>query len=589
MPELNFAGKSAIWGHHLGVPFRALKIDKKASLSLPAFESSKNDATRQQLKKSTRRTQPLEKEGAAPHLQDNLIIQGDNLQALKSLLPYYEGRVKCIYIDPPYNTGKEGWVYNDNLKSPLVKSWLGQAVGVDDMQRHDKWCCMMWPRLQLLKDLLSDDGAIFVSIDDNEQHNLRSIMNEIFGEENFISQIIIKSNRQGRNYGSIALMHEYVLVYSKKENSVLNLVVDPGRSFPYADDKGPFGLQELRNRNVKFNDANRPNLCYPIYVIQNSKDENNLYDISLKPVKNSIKVMPLKSRNIQTVWRWGQEMLAKHLNSQVRAKKKTDGTFMIVKKCRSDLKRERSIWDEKDVRSEYGTLSLKEIFSDKSLFEYPKSPSAIKRLIDIGTDKNSIVLDSFAGSGTTAQAVLELNKHDGGDRKFILVECEEYAKKITAERVRRVIRGVPKAKSEVLRKGLGGSFTYCTLDKAFDEEKFLTGEWKPTRAALSRYIFHTATGEVLKKFEPSPDFYVGRKQSTGLFVVYKPGLDFLRSSKAALTLENQELMLKRMKHDKLKKAYVFAMACFVPPEDLHNIHFCQIPFAIHEAIGRHAT
>ena len=564
---------------------RAHRSPKGESNISCATTLSPDDAAHQSLKGAKKHTRESKAGGSSlrlnsnshhlnnsPHLQDNLIIQGDNLQALKSLLPYYEGRVKCIYIDPPYNTGKEGWVYNDNLKSPLVKSWLGQAVGMDDMQRHDKWCCMMWPRLQLLKDLLSDDGSIFVSIDSNEHHYLRCMMDEIFGEENFVSDIAWWSKYTLSNDASrVSSQHQNILFYAKSiDNFKIGLLprteaMDAAYKNPDKDPRGPWKAT-------------------PLHAKGGSKKSH--YDFKFSngrvwrcPVGRHPRFAKEKLISLDTQ---GRIYFGKDGNGEPQNK-----TYLSEVKPGKTV---GSLWEYKEVGSTHEHNDELSRILGKGIFETPKGTGLIKKIIQIANvQKTDVVLDSFAGSGTTAQAVLELNKHDGGNRKFILVECEEYAKKITAERVRRVIRGVPKAKSEVLRQGLGGSFTYCTLDKAFDEEKFLTGEWKPTRAALSRYIFHTATGEVLKKFEPSPDFYVGRKKNTGLFVVYKPGLDFLRSSKAALTLENQELMLKRMKHDKLKKAYVFAMACFVPPEDLHNIHFCQIPFAIHEAIGRHAT
>ena len=379
---------------------------------------------------------------------DNKIIHGDNLLALKSLLPVYENRIKCIYIDPPYNTGNEGWIYNDNVNSPQIQKWLGKVVGKEgeDFSRHDKWLCMMYPRLKLLKQLLSDDGAIFISIDDNELFNLKFICDEIFGEQNFVANVTLIANLSGRDYGGIARMHEYILVYRKSSALKLNLIYDENGEFKLFDKIGGFELRELRNRNVRFNNENRPNLYYPFYIDTESADENGLHKISLEPKLNWKELYPLESQGIKTVWRWGKEKATENLNINIMAKPMKNGRYMIVEKYREEKKMARSVWMEKDFRNEKGTLLLKEIFGRK-IFDYPKSLDTLSRIVEMATDKNSIVLDSFAGSGTTAHAVINLNKNDGGNRKFILIEMEDYAENITAERVRRI----------------GGSFDYYEI------------------------------------------------------------------------------------------------------------------------------
>lgn len=199
-------------------------------------------------------------------------------------MPQYEGKIKCIYIDPPYNTGNEKWVYNDNVNHPKIKKWLGEVVGREgeDLSRHDKWLCMMYPRLKLLHRLLADDGAIFISIDDNEQANLKLMCDEIFGVNNFIGQITIVGNPRGRDYGGIARMHDYILVYKKTNLMNLNLVNDENKAFKLFDDLGGFELRELRNRNIRFNNENRPNLYYPFYINTEEKDKNGLFTISLE-------------------------------------------------------------------------------------------------------------------------------------------------------------------------------------------------------------------------------------------------------------------------------------------------------------------
>ena len=567
MPVLDFKGKSIIYSHHLGVPFRDLKIDEKKSFALKDKKGKKQK----------------------PSLDDNLIIHGDNLHALKALLPLHAGKIKCIYIDPPYNIGNENWKYNDNVNSPMFQEWLKQnGIDKDDLERHDKWLCMMWPRLQLLKELLSDDGVIFISIDDNEQSSLKSILDEIFGEDNFLTQIIVKSNPGGRDYGGVALTHDYVLAYSKKLEVNLNLVLDRNKKFPLKDKLGEFEPRELRNRNIKFNKDNRPNLYYPFYVDKNNPDENSLYDVSLTRKKGFIEVLPLKSQGVQTVWRWSKEKSSQNLSTNIKAKKKKDGTFMIIEKYRSFFRRERSIFDEINIRNEEGTLVLKSIFQNKVLsFEYPKSHYLIKRLINLGSDKDDVILDSFAGSGTTAQAVLDLNKEDGSNRKFILVECEDYADKITAERVRRVIKGVPQAKDEKLKKGLGGSFTYCALGDEINAENLLKAKNLPSYEQLARYVYYTATGKTLEKVPAAnEEWFVGEANGHNLHLIYRPDKSFLKGRESALNFEVAERIKKFNK--KKKKTIVFASHHSFDQKELkkdYNIRFCYLPYHIHRILG----
>lgn len=425
MPTLNWIGKDKVITHADAVPFHVL-------------EHAYNFG------------------GAS----ENKIIHGDNLLALKSLLPEYKGRVRCIYIDPPYNTGNEGWIYNDRVNSPQVKRWLGEVVGKEgeDLSRHDKWLCMMYPRLQILKKLLADDGAIFISIDDNEQANLKLICDEIFGVENFVANVTLVANLGGRDYGGVARMHEYILIYRKTDALKLNLIADENGRFKMFDDIGGFELRELRNRNVRFNVDNRPNLYYPFYIDTTTGDENGLHKISLEPKAGWRELFPLESQGIKTVWRWGKEKSAANLNINVMAKPTKNNRWMIVEKYRESKKMARSVWAEKNFRNEAGTLLIKKIFGGKS-FDYPKSLDTLLRILEMATDKNSIVLDPFAGSGTTAHAVLKLNATDGGNRKFILVEMEDYAEQITAERVRRVIQGYGQV------AGTGGNFDFYEVGK----------------------------------------------------------------------------------------------------------------------------
>ena len=551
MTNLQFAYKELIAGHHLQVPYRDLKIDKKKS-----FNHNKKEP-----------------------LSDNLIIHGDNLEALKSLLPKYAGRVNCIYIDPPYNTGNEGWAYNDNMSDPVFKQWLKKTVDSEDLERHDKWCCMMWPRLQLLKELLTDDGVIFVSIGNDEQQRLKMMMDEIFEEEQHLSTIVVRSNPGGRDYGGIAQTHDYVLVYGKETCSKLDMIPVDEDTLPLNDENGGFELRELRNRNKKFNKENRPNLFYPFYVDIKHKDKNNFHPVSVFPKKGWIKVYPEKTEGVQTVWRWSKKKVHKN-NNDVVSRKKRGGKFGIWEKYRRTGKRQRSIFYDKKYRTENGTLLLKEIFGT-SVFPYPKSCDLIKDLLLVGTEKNSIVLDSFTGSGTTAHAVLNLNKEDGGDRKFILIECEDYADTITAERVRRIIKGVPNAKDENLQKGLGGSFTYCTLGNPIDTDKMLTGESLPEFESLASFLLHKAHGiSTEKSLKSKKDGLFYSTDTIDYYLLYKPDVKYLRS--ISLTEKKATSINK-----KGKEAIVFAPDKEQSQRELSalKITFCRLPDVILRNMG----
>lgn len=367
---------------------------------------------------------------------ENLYIEGDNLQVLKLLREDYLGKIKMIYIDPPYNTGND-FVYDDDF-SQSSDEYVHNSGQTDENGNrlvantesngrfHTDWLNMIYPRLKVAKDLLSEDGILFISIDDNEITNLKKICDEIFGAANFKSQSIVINNRGGRDYGGIALQHDYILIYTRSNLGSLNLIEEKDKEFQYKDEFGGFNLMELRNRNVKFNDKNRPNLCYPFYVNPNSKDSNGLLEIALEPKPGFVEVYPAKSNGIQTVWRWGKEEKArKNLNIEIFGKVNQNGGYMIVQKYRKTTKMQRSVWDEKEFVNERGTEAVKELFNNKAYFDYPKSIFTIKRVIELGCNKDCLILDFFSGSGTTAHAVMELNAEDKGRRKFIMVQLPE--------------------------------------------------------------------------------------------------------------------------------------------------------------------
>lgn len=555
MPTLHFKGKTFVQNHHLAVKYHQLVPKKELSLTDKVS------------------------------LHDNLIIQGDNLKALKALLPTYAGKVKCIYIDPPYNTGNENWVYNDNVNSPMIQEWLGKAVDIEDLTRHDKWLCMMMPRLKLLRELLSEDGVIFISCDDNELANLRVLLNEIFGENNFYSQVIVRANSRGQTYNQIAKTHEYLIVYTKNpETELFELEKDSeSNDLNLNDEIGAFNIRELRNRNPKFGKHNRPNLFYPIYINPKSEDKDGFCLVSLTESKEfSEMVEPFNSQMKESCWRWGKDKVTKNVSSKpttsnLVAKKKNDGSFGIYEKYRKTTYKPKSIWDDNSFLNETGTIELRELGLENQ-FDFPKPKSLVKQCIALATSEGDIVLDSFAGSGTTAQAVLELNEESGVERNFILVEMESYANELTAERTRRVIKGVKTAKSELLKKGTGGSFSYFELGDTIEMESLLRGKNLPTYTEFARYLFYTATGdEFNEKAINEKTGFIGESKNYEVYLFYKAELDWLK--KNALTLE----LCKSLPKFKNKKRLVFAPAKYVDDHTLldYQIDFCQLPYEIY--------
>ena len=537
MPILNWIGKDKVINHHLDVPFKVLEHSY-------GFDNGIETAT----------------ETAS----GNKIIHGDNLEALKALLPEYEGKIKCIYIDPPYNTGNEGWIYNDNVNDPKIKKWLGNVVGkeAEDLSRHDKWLCMMYPRLKLLHKLLADDGVIFISIDDNEINHLKMIMNEIFGEKNFIGDFVISSSPSGIDYGPIGKTHDYAIFYAKNQNSIVTYQLrEEDKQFKYKDNKGEFNLYPLYNGNVAFNPETRPNLYYPFYLNPNKIIDTFFYEIGLENKEGWIEVYPVISQKegIPKVWRWGKSKAAKDLNKEIVGYITGNGEYRIVQKTRLNTKVIRSLQIDTDVSSRKGTAEVQNIFGDKR-FSFPKPIELIKRFISVGADKDAIILDSFSGSGTTAHAVLNLNSQDGGNRKFILVEMEDYAETITAERVKRVINGYGET------EGTGGSFDFYTIgETVLDEEGNLN-----TKLALHKvheYIWYTET-RIPFTNKATVEGYLGKYVYTGIYFHYKPN--------EVTTLDDVYLMNIK---EACEQYIIYADMCLLPEKlmEKHNIIFKKIP------------
>ena len=370
------------------------------------------------------------------------------MEVLKVLQKSYFGKVKMIYIDPPYNTGNDSFIYPDKFSESkeeylkrvgdkdaegyMTREGMFRKNSKENGQYHSNWLNMMMPRLYLAKNLLREDGVLFISIDDNEVHNLRLLMNEVFGEENFFCQIIIRANSRGQTYKQIAKTHEYLLVYTKNDiTDLFGLEKDAERNdLNLSDNIGCYNIRELRNRNPKFGKHNRPLLFYPIYVNPNVIDKDGFNPVSLTfSNEYYIKVEPYNSVGKESCWRWGKSKA--HLNihqntldSNLIAKKKADGQYNIYEKYRKTTYTPKSIWDENAFLTETGTVELHNLgFSNE--FDFPKPISLIKRCVQLATEEDDIILDFFAGSGTTAHAVMQLNKEDGGNRHFICIQLPE--------------------------------------------------------------------------------------------------------------------------------------------------------------------
>jgi len=411
MPTLEFKGKASVYAHHLSVPFRELVVapDK----SLPA-------------------------QGAKPSLDDNLIIHGDNLEALKALLPRYAGKVDVIYIDPPYNTGNEGWAYNDKVNSPLMKAWLGKVIDRDDLERHDKWLCMMWPRLELLRELLSPLGLFFMSIDENEIGNALALADEVFGRENRVETLIWKkSYGGGAKEKHFVTTHEYVLCYASDIDNLYFL------DRPISDEK----IERYYVHKDEWVEERGPYRLKPLEATE-SMDERLDLRYSIEAPDGTI-IKPRRQ------WWWSEERFRRTKEwGGIEFLKNKNGWSVQYKqylKVADGENRGEKPFSVINLPSVFvgpytqeGTAELREIFDGDSPVPFPKPTRLVNELLSIVKPNdagNILVLDSFAGSGTTAHAVLKANAEDGGKRKFILIETEDYADTLTAERVRRVIAG----------------------------------------------------------------------------------------------------------------------------------------------------
>ncbi|GAA6142321.1 site-specific DNA-methyltransferase [Hydrogenophaga sp. 5NK40-0174] len=475
MPTLNWIGKEAVVKHHKDVPFRLLETDPELS--------------------------------CGPADSGNLIVQGDNLHALKSLLPRYAGQVKCIYIDPPYNTGNEGWVYNDNVNSPEIRKWLGEAVGKEGetLDRHDRWLCMMYPRLVLLKQFLREDGAIFVSIDDNAVGNLRPLMDEIFGARNFITGFIWrKVDSPNDNKVPLTPDHEYVLAYARsKDRLKLAQMSAPGivEAYGRVDDQG----RRFRDRLLKKNGRNslrkdRPTMYFPLTAPDGSE------------------VYPTHDNGEEAVWAMGQSGIDRHkaADTLIWKQRQRQGQTVWEPYTREfapeDPRRPYpSIWADLPTMRQAKAF-LRDVFNTADLFDTPKPVELIERILQMMNDPSALVLDSYAGSGTTGHAVLKQNAEDGGNRRFLLVEMDDgIAVRVSSERVKKVSEGYTPDGGEPV-EGLGSGFQFCRLSAAplFDADGQIRSDVKFAQLAEFVWFAETGTGYTGPADSPLLGIHEGR-------------------------------------------------------------------------------
>lgn len=551
MPTLDWIGKDKVINHHNDVPYKVLE----RKYSYDEDGEHKDDIH-----------------------SENMIIHGDNLEALKSLLPQYEGKIKCIYIDPPYNTRKsseknKAWIYSDSVDDPKIEKWLGVTVGDEgeDLSRHDKWLCMMYPRLVLLNKLLSDKGIVFISIDDNECSYLKIICDDIFGKKNFVAQLIWRSDGNFDNQAKIKNVHEYILCYIKNADEVgLPQAIDPS-----ASENSKIYNEEVRNTVVKNGPKNpMSTIKLPIgfpcsvsdLIIKSRKDKFPYYGADAIIEGGRL----INEVEVESGWS-SKNILMKYINNGFKPVKDTKGqdtVFEITKTGNIEMIKRRG--DASHVLSLLQNLGSTQNMSTELAkmgvkFDFPKPVDLIIYLISFYSRKDDIILDSFAGSGTTAHAVLNMNKKDGGNRKFILVEMGDYADTITAERVKRVIDGYGEGKNAV--DGTGGNFSYYELGSPlFLQDGTINNDI--ATAEIRKYIWYTETNGLEYAENEQEKYYLGSHNDTAYYFYYEKDkatiLDY--SFLATVNVKNQSYI-------------IYADSCALSDIDLQkwNITFKKIP------------
>ena len=531
MPTLEWIGKSKVINHHQEVPFRVL--ERQYSYDEQGQHEEDNGS-------------------------ENMIIRGDNLEALKALLPRYEGRVKCIYIDPPYNTGNEGWVYNDNVNDPKIKKWLGEVVGKEgeDLTRHDKWLCMMYPRLKLLQKLLADDGVIFISIDDTECSNLILICNEIFGAGNFVANVSWQRTYSPRNDSKgIVSEVEHLVVFSKnpgwQPNKLPRTEAMDSRYKNPDNDVAPWkssdafapGAATHQGMVYAIQHPFTGEMLYPSngrcwryqqssmleymqgwcnYRLENLHDEKERArvcgidesavrkDVLAIVLEESLEVSATKAQKVYNRGRWPGFYFTKGGYGGIARK-----TYLENVGGRLPT----NLWMyEETGHTDEAKKELISLFGGRSPFDTPKPTRLLDFVLKVAGTSETLMLDSFAGSGTTAHAVLNANKADNGNRHFILIEMMDYADSITAERVKRVIQGYGEGKTGV--EGTGGNFSFYDLG-----EPLLVGDCLNEAVApekIREYIWFMETKTPYAPLSSGNPYYLGKHNSTGYYFYYEP-------------------------------------------------------------------
>lgn len=571
MPTLEWIGKDKVVNHHQQVPYRVLE------------EKYTYNAER----------------------SANMIIRGDNLEALKALLPKYEGKIKCIYIDPPYNTGNEGWVYNDNVNDPKIKKWLGEVVGKEgeDLSRHDKWLCMMYPRLKLLQKLLAEDGVIFISIDDTEYANLKLICDEIFGSNCFVSNISWQRTYSTRNDSKgIVNEVEHVLVYSKEpfwspnklprtaemnakyknpDNDVALWRSDNAYAADAATHQGmvyaiqhPFTGQMLYPSNGAHWRYNQDEMLramrgwceYELKELDDVHERAVICGVSDEDVRKGVKAIVLseslevsaaKAQRVYDRGPWPKFFFSKGGKGGIARKTYLDNV---------GGKLPTNFWPFTDAgHTDEAKKEIMAIFDGRAKFDTPKPCRLLEFILRIAGDENTLVLDSFAGSGTTAHAVLSMNKSDGGNRKFILIEMMDYADSTTAERIKRVIDGYGSGKNAV--KGTGGSFTFYDLGEALLLPNGNLNE-NVSVDKIREYVYYMETKESMAGVTNGNPYFMGNSREAAYYFYYEKD--------AITTLDHEFLATIPERADSY---IIYADLCTIPVEELakYNITFKKIP------------
>jgi adenine-specific DNA-methyltransferase len=558
MPTLDWIGKRAVVSHHHEVPFHLLRCREDLSVGEPG--------------------------------SGNLLIQGDNLLALKALLPYYAGKVKCIYIDPPYNTGDESWVYNDNVNSPEMQHWLGEVVGRegDDLSRHDKWLCMMFPRLSLLWQFLRPDGVLFVSIDDGEFASLKLLLDEVFDPRNFLGTLVWKRRSSTAMRGTpLSIDHEYVFAYGRDVRQTTLYGLEQGiEAYPLEDERGHYASTDL---TVGMGRDARPGQFYPIAnprtgVVYEPNPERVwrfFPETMRKVIEEDLIIWPDESEGRMTRPRYKT-----YFDPSRTRPKPVSSWIESLGHATEELDAEEDEYEISILMSgmnQEGGRVLQRIMGTKA-FAYPKPVSLVTTLVRASTRRDDIIMDSFAGSGTTGHAVLALDALDDARRRFLLVEMEaEIAQSLTRERLRRVAEGYEWTDvrgNMRTGKGLGGSFRYCELGPTlFDASGQIRGE--VAYGDLARHVFFVETGEPLPEATQPTWPLLGVAGGTGVYLLYNGVLrDKSVDGGNVLT---RALMAALPAHEGPK--VIYGTGCRISEHRLRQLSviFRQIPYQVRTA------